>query len=75
MVEEIFGPVFLYTELHEIAAAKLAQEGYENADLRNCITAWGKNLYTKKAEYRKIFDGISALKIFEENNNAISGKN
>jgi hypothetical protein len=58
---EIFGPVFFHTGMDKLAAEKLHLLGFDRADLYNCVSAWGATLYTKKAEYKKIFDGIQAL--------------
>ncbi len=52
------------TGLHKVAAARLRFEGHDvpdSLDLRSAIQALGTNAYVKRASYKKIMEGFTAL--------------
>jgi hypothetical protein len=54
--------------LNEVVAAKWRADGFKVASMIDpaAFAAFGAKLYIKSAEYRRIMDGIAALKKLQE---------
>lgn len=54
--------------LHQIVAARLRNEGFKVAELTElpqAIAIFGQKLYEKNAQYRRIIEGLCALRDLE----------
>lgn len=54
--------------LHQLVAARLRNEGYkiaELSDLPQAVAIFGQKLYEKNAQYRRIIEGLCALRELE----------
>jgi len=54
--------------LHKVVAARLRSEGFkvaELAELPQAVAIFGQKLYEKNAQYRRIIEGLCALRDLE----------